>query len=93
MTNSLEIQLIKIIANLALYLEFSSASKRVEDSEVGMMEQLASELQGMSEGDQRKFSDAIRVIASDYDKNLFKQSFACSLSKFQDAHLTISKQL
>jgi|HubBroStandDraft_6_1064221.scaffolds.fasta_scaffold58387_4 hypothetical protein len=68
MTNSLEIQLIKIIANLALYLEFSSASKRVEDSEVGMMEQLASELQGMSEGDQRKFSDAIRVIASDYDK-------------------------
>ena len=78
MTNSLEIQLIKIIANLALYLEFSSASKRVEDSEVGMMEQLASELQGMSEGDQRKFSDAIRVIASDYDKKQKKVSLRTS---------------
>jgi hypothetical protein len=68
MTNSSETQLIKIIANLALYLEFSSASKGDEDWEVSMMEQLASELQGMSEGDQRKFSDTIRAIASDYDK-------------------------
>jgi hypothetical protein len=64
----LEIQLIKTIANLALYFEFSSASMRDEDSEVSMMEQLASELQGMSEGDQRKFSDTIRAIAPDYDK-------------------------
>jgi hypothetical protein len=33
-----------------------------------MMEQLASGLQGMSEGDQRKVSESIRAIASDYDK-------------------------
>jgi hypothetical protein len=68
MTNSLETQLIKIIANLALYLEFSSASKGDEDSDVSVMEQLASELQAMSEEDQRKVSDTIRAIAPDYDK-------------------------
>jgi hypothetical protein len=67
MTSSMEIQLIRIIANLALYLEFSS-STRDEDSEVSVMEQLASELQGMSEEDQRKFSDTIRAIGPDYDK-------------------------
>ena len=75
MTNFLEIQLIKISANLALYLGFSS-STRYEDSDVGVMEQLASELQGMSEEDQRKFSDTIRAIAPDYDKK--QKSFSQS---------------
>ena len=71
----MEAKLIRIVANLALYLEFAS-STRDEDSDVSVMEQLASELQRVSEEDQRKFSDTIRAIAPDYEK--IKEGFSQS---------------
>ena len=58
-------KLVKAIANLALFLEFSSDEIIDPDAATEAMEQLSSTLQAMSLGDQLEFADIARRLALD----------------------------
>lgn len=60
-------QTARAMANMAIFLEFSSADVLNEDAAVQMMEQLASDLQALAGNDRRALAAALQAIASSYE--------------------------
>ncbi|MBI2308174.1 MAG: hypothetical protein HYU78_12810 [Rhodocyclales bacterium] len=58
--------LIKSLADLAIFLEFTNEDLLDADIAVGAMEQLAKELQCMSEEDQRILARRLRDLRTEY---------------------------
>lgn len=59
-------RLVKIIADMAIFLEFSDEESLDPDIAVGMMESIAAELQLLSLDDKMKVANAFDLISKEY---------------------------
>jgi hypothetical protein len=60
-------QMARAIANIAIFLEFSSEDILDEDSSIQALEQLSGDLQAIDSRSRRELSDGLRFIASSYE--------------------------
>ncbi|WP_341793040.1 MULTISPECIES: hypothetical protein [unclassified Rickettsia] len=70
--------LIKIILDIAIFLEFSNEDIINDDSAIQMMESIAYELQKMEESHKNDFIKKINELANEYkdEQKVFVQTFA-----------------
>jgi hypothetical protein len=66
MNKVLDVHLVRAIADIAIFLEFTNEDLLNQDSAIEAMEQLASELQRMPESVQRELSGELKGIADSY---------------------------
>lgn len=66
MSSSINKNLVKIIADIAIFLEFTNENFLDADTSVEMLEQLANELQLMNEEDRINFSQKLRELSVEY---------------------------
>lgn len=59
-------RLVKIIADMAIFLEFSDEESLDPDIAVGMMESIAAELQLLSLDDKKKVANAFDLVSKEY---------------------------
>jgi hypothetical protein len=59
--------LVKVIADIAVFLEFTNPELLDEDAAVGAMEQIARELQQMAEADQKELTRKFVALAFAYN--------------------------
>lgn len=73
MSKNSNIKLIKIIVDLAIFLEFTSEDRLDADTAVEMMEQMAAELQLLDVEDRQDIARNFLVISAEYngDKSEF----------------------
>lgn len=81
MSKNSNIKLIKIIADLAIFLEFTSEDRLDADTAVEMMEQMAAELQLLDAEDRQDIAKDFLVISEEYtgDKSEFVKELPESL--------------
>ena len=81
MSKNSNIKLIKIIADLAIFLEFTSEERLDADTAVEMMEQMAAELQLLDAEDRQDIVRDFLVISAEYtgDKSEFVKELPESL--------------
>lgn len=60
--------LVKALADMAVFLEFTSEELLDEDTAIGAMEQLAAELQLMADEDRRNLAQELKKISMEYDE-------------------------
>ncbi|MEO7688803.1 MAG: hypothetical protein ABIS51_05915 [Sphingomonas sp.] len=60
--------LVKVIADLTIFLEYTNSDLLNEDAAVEAMEQLAGELQQMSEDAQQQLAKQLVALASSYNQ-------------------------
>jgi len=65
-TGKVNTSVARAVANIAIFLEFSGEELLDADAAVGVMEQLAADLQSLDGYAQRQLSTAISLIASEY---------------------------
>lgn len=58
--------LVKIIADMAIFLEFSDEESLNPDIAVGMMESIAAELQLLSLDDKKKVANTFDLVSKEY---------------------------
>ncbi|WP_267107170.1 hypothetical protein [Xanthomonas sacchari] len=75
--NEMSTVLAKIVIDACLFLEFSNSSVVDPDAAIKMMEQIASELQGLSESQKERICEIFKEISGDYDEKF--SSFILSL--------------
>ncbi|WP_295924203.1 hypothetical protein [uncultured Xanthomonas sp.] len=66
--NEMSTILAKIVIDASLFFEFSDSSVIDPDAAIKMMEQIASELQGLSESQKESVCEIFNEIASNYDE-------------------------
>jgi hypothetical protein len=66
MSKAVDVHLVRAIADIAIFLEFTNEELLNPDTAIEAMEQLASELQGMPESVQREFSRELKTLADSY---------------------------
>lgn len=73
MSKNSNVKLVKIIANLAIFLEFTDEGQLDPDLAVEMMEQIAAELQSLNDDDRNDISKIFQDISREYtgDKREF----------------------
>lgn len=59
-------RLVKVIADMAIFLEFSDEGSLDPDIAVGMMESIAAELQLLSLDDKKKVANAFELVSNEY---------------------------
>ncbi|MBK4770375.1 MAG: hypothetical protein FT726_12005 [Pantoea sp. Morm] len=59
-------RLVKIIADMAIFLEFSDEESLNPDIAVGMMESIAAELQLLSLDDKKKVENTFDLVSKEY---------------------------
>ena len=62
----------RAIANIAIFLEFSSTDILGEDASIQAMEQLAADLQALDDGSRNELSAGLHFIAADYQGEVSK---------------------
>lgn len=62
-------RLVKIIADMAIFLEFSDEESLDPDIAVGMMESIAAELQLLSHDDKKKVASAFDEVSKEYQED------------------------
>ncbi|MCP1575798.1 hypothetical protein J2S30_004177 [Herbaspirillum rubrisubalbicans] len=67
MSNAINVHLVRVIADLALFLEFTNEELLDSDTSVGAMERMAAELRLMDDGDRRSLSDQLKSLSSKYE--------------------------
>ncbi|WP_157836480.1 hypothetical protein ACQR5W_20280 [Xanthomonas sacchari] len=75
--NEMSTVLAKIVIDVCLFFEFSDSGAVDPDVSIKMMEQIASELQGLSEIQKESVCEIFKEIASNYDEEF--SSFILSL--------------
>jgi hypothetical protein len=60
------VKLVKIIADLAIFLEFTDEGQLDPDLAVEMMEQMASELQSLNDEDRKDITSIFQHISREY---------------------------
>ncbi|UJD92436.1 hypothetical protein FS594_27270 (plasmid) [Rahnella aquatilis] len=73
MSKNSSVKLVKIIANLAIFLEFTDEGQLDPDLAVEMMEQIAVELQSLNDDDRNDITKMFQGISREYtgDKREF----------------------
>lgn len=66
MSKNSSVKLVKIIANLAIFLEFTDEGQLDPDLAVGMMEQMAAELQSLNDYDRNDITKIFQDISREY---------------------------
>lgn len=66
MSKNSSAKLVKIIANLAIFLEFTDEGKLDPDLAVKMMEQMAAELQSLNDDDRKNITKMFQDISREY---------------------------
>ncbi|MDA8480886.1 hypothetical protein NNO04_19570 [Citrobacter sp. Awk 4] len=61
-------KLVKIIADIAIFLEFTDEEQLDPDLAIEMMEQMAAELQLLSDDDRKNISQLFQSISSEYSE-------------------------
>lgn len=67
MSNSSEVKLVKVIADLAVFLEFTSEELLDSDSAVEAMEQMAAELQSMDDKERENLTSIFIELSDEYE--------------------------
>lgn len=62
--------LVRAIADIALFLEFTDASQLDEDAAIGALEQLAATLQDLPAPDREAVSSVFHVVAKSYPDSI-----------------------
>ncbi|WP_436857394.1 hypothetical protein [Citrobacter tructae] len=81
MLKNSEIKLIKIIADLAIFLEFTSPDLLDTDCSIEAMESIAAELQSLNHEDRDNIADLFNTLSKQYvgDKSDFVRNLPESL--------------
>ncbi|MBU9834719.1 hypothetical protein J1786_07810 [Rahnella sp. L72c] len=66
MSKNSNVKLVKIIANLAIFLEFTDEGQLDPDLAVKMMEQMAAELQSLNYDDRKNITKMFQDISREY---------------------------
>ncbi|MGC6388437.1 hypothetical protein ACMV8I_12355 [Ewingella sp. S1.OA.A_B6] len=66
MSKNSSVKLVQIIANLAIFLEFTDEGQLDPDLAVEMMEQMASELQSLNDDDRNNITKIFQDISREY---------------------------
>lgn len=66
MSKNSSAKLVKIIANLAIFLEFTDERQLDPDLAVEMMEQMAAELQSLNDDDRKNITKIFQDISREY---------------------------
>lgn len=66
MSKNSSVKLVKIITNLAIFLEFTDEGQLDPDLAVEMMEQMAAELQSLNDDDRKDITSIFQDISREY---------------------------
>ncbi|MFO6300472.1 hypothetical protein [Rahnella selenatireducens] len=66
MSKNSSVKLVKIIANLAIFLEFTDEGQLDPDLALEMMEQMAAELQSLNDDDRNVITKTFQDISREY---------------------------
>ncbi|WP_456311306.1 hypothetical protein [Serratia proteamaculans] len=66
MSKNSSVKLVKIITNLAIFLEFTDERQLDPDLAVEMMEQMAAELQSLNDDDRKDITSIFQDISREY---------------------------
>ncbi|MFK7974467.1 MAG: hypothetical protein AB8B66_06405 [Rickettsiaceae bacterium] len=78
MNNSLSNKLIKVLLDLVIFIEFSNEDIVNEDAAVGILEEVAAELQDLEQEDKQELLKQIKNLSSMYssEKKAFLENFS-----------------